>query len=544
MVPVAATDSFRSVDMNRKRTWQKHAQDYHSNEDDSHGGRQRKKVQSTKNGTTFKGTNAWEPMLAPQIPVSILLSQVFPFLDRATWNHLAMANKQLWRNTRRRHPHQYLYPPEASLSSSSGSYLPLRPPWPQTSLFTMVADCVVLSSSISSIAFNTDGTLLACGNKLGKVTVWDCYRGAILSFHDCGGASQLRFSPNSRYLACCATTMLFLRSMDDLDDYKLLELSPGIRHFEFVDDYHIATLDSSGRTIRLWRVVDNEAPPEMDGIELVDAGTRATFAGGTIPPPASSHTWRVNEDSSCLGSRPVPVMDRVLGTDMVISTVSSTTTLNRPAQMNLSNNSSRSTVVAYIDALGIHYAWYDLTSFSESIPAKRTVGPTIPLAKKMVVSPNGRHVLIYCHSEGDNAHRGQPQPLQPQEEQQQQPQSPTGWYLWYVHDASTWHCIRRIQHHHHHHHHHHHDDHHDEHEEDRMAVDQESTSYYGCPMVVFSPDGTCIAAASMRPDEGNVIRIWSVRDGSYFGKSLNRHAGNFTSRFEFFTVSEPDRSQV
>jgi hypothetical protein len=80
-------------------------------------------------------------LLLPELPSTLLMEHVMPFLDRITWNRVATCNKETYQASK-----LLKCPP---------------PPWP-TSLLHLERD------SIFALAFSPDGTSLAAGCDYGE----------------------------------------------------------------------------------------------------------------------------------------------------------------------------------------------------------------------------------------------------------------------------------------------------------------------------------------------------------------------------------------
>jgi WD40 repeat protein len=106
-----------------------------------------------------------------EIPTSIIVAHIIPFLSRNTWNNVAMANKELKQATR------YLIPP-----------------WPNV--------LINLRTRVYSLAFAPCSQQLACGDSK-YVRLWDRRYGPrqtiMASFRP---ATTLIYSPDGAFLAC------------------------------------------------------------------------------------------------------------------------------------------------------------------------------------------------------------------------------------------------------------------------------------------------------------------------------------------------------
>lgn len=114
-----------------------------------------------------------KPIIKPQveIPTSIIVAHIIPFLSRNTWNNVAMANKELTQATR-----------------------DLIPPWPNV--------LIPLRTRVYALAFSPDSQQLACGDSK-YVRLWDRKYGPgqtiMASFRP---ATTLVYSPDGAFLAC------------------------------------------------------------------------------------------------------------------------------------------------------------------------------------------------------------------------------------------------------------------------------------------------------------------------------------------------------
>lgn len=110
--------------------------------------------------------------LLPELPSTLLMEHVMPFLDRITWNRLATCNKETY----------------------EASKLLKCPPWP-TSLH-------LKRDSIFALAFSPDGTTLAAGCDYGKNThVWDVKRGHLHELREQASVYSIAFNHDGSLLA-------------------------------------------------------------------------------------------------------------------------------------------------------------------------------------------------------------------------------------------------------------------------------------------------------------------------------------------------------
>lgn len=113
--------------------------------------------------------------LLPELPSTLLMEHVVPFLDRITWNRFAACNKETYQASK-----LLKYPP---------------PPWP-TSFLHLERD------SIFALAFSPDGTSLAAGCDYGKKThVWDVKRGHVHELREQASVYSIAFNNDGSLLA-------------------------------------------------------------------------------------------------------------------------------------------------------------------------------------------------------------------------------------------------------------------------------------------------------------------------------------------------------
>ena len=138
-----------------------------------YNGKHKRKNQIPPPNDTAKNNKKPSPRKSQEveIPTSILVAHIIPFLSRNTWNNVAMANKELKQATR------YLIPP-----------------WPNV--------LMNLRTRVYSLTFAPDSQQLACGDSK-YVRLWDRRYGPkqtiLASFRP---ATTLVYSPDGEFLAC------------------------------------------------------------------------------------------------------------------------------------------------------------------------------------------------------------------------------------------------------------------------------------------------------------------------------------------------------
>ena len=116
---------------------------------------------------------------APEIPTTVWIEHVFPFLDRMSWNRLRAVNKSLCRKN----------------IGFSGRSLP---PWPRRRNLPV-------ESRVSNLAFSSNGEFLALGDadrgKVQLLHVTDGQRNVVYDEPHMLGITGLAISPNDQWLA-------------------------------------------------------------------------------------------------------------------------------------------------------------------------------------------------------------------------------------------------------------------------------------------------------------------------------------------------------
>lgn len=115
-------------------------------------------------------------LVLPELPLTLLMEHVMPFLDRIAWNRFATCNKETYQASKLLHK---CGPP---------------PPWP--SILNLERD------SIFALAFSPDGTTLAAGCDYGKKThIWDLRRGHVHELRERASVYSIAFNHDGSLLA-------------------------------------------------------------------------------------------------------------------------------------------------------------------------------------------------------------------------------------------------------------------------------------------------------------------------------------------------------
>jgi WD40 repeat protein len=115
-------------------------------------------------------------LVLPELPSTLLMEHVMPFLDRITWNRFATCNKETYQASQLLHK---CGPP---------------PPWP--TILHLERD------SIFALAFSPDGTTLAAGCDYGKKThIWDLKRGHVHELGEQASVYSIAFNHDGSLIA-------------------------------------------------------------------------------------------------------------------------------------------------------------------------------------------------------------------------------------------------------------------------------------------------------------------------------------------------------
>ena len=175
------------------------------------------------------------------IPDNVLVSHIFPFLDRSSWANISMTSKAL-----------------GELCQDMSH----KAPWPEA--------CIQIGGSlIHSLAFSRDGITLACGADNGLVRLWNRSDGAlkVLAGH-WDLVTMVLYSPQDTVLASgsmdCTIT---LWQTDNV--YKCPRLleghKEGIQVLAFHSDGKTLASGSRDATIRLWNVSEGTCTTTLEG---------------------------------------------------------------------------------------------------------------------------------------------------------------------------------------------------------------------------------------------------------------------------------------
>jgi hypothetical protein len=165
-----------------------------------------KKKHSKRNNNTTDKIQKRKPkkistiIIMPEIPTTVIVNGIFPFLDRPTWNNFVLANREINKDAKA-HPN-------------------LRPPWPMIGL-----PCRSYHHLLTRPAFSLNGEYIACGDAYGRIHLWSPTQGpvAIQQVHHVNtvavtdyysAVKEVRFSPANCNLLVSCTRDGLVRSWD------------------------------------------------------------------------------------------------------------------------------------------------------------------------------------------------------------------------------------------------------------------------------------------------------------------------------------------
>jgi WD40 repeat protein len=175
------------------------------------------------------------------IPNNVLVSHLFPFLDRSSWARLSMTNKALGKLCQ-------------SISHKA--------PWPEA--------CFQIGDSlIHSLAFSRDGSTLACGADDGLVRLWNRSDGVlrVLAGH-WDSVTTVLYSPRDTVLASGSMdcTITLWQADDVYRSPRILEgHEEGIQVLAFDSEGGILASGSRDACIRLWDVSEGTCTTTLEG---------------------------------------------------------------------------------------------------------------------------------------------------------------------------------------------------------------------------------------------------------------------------------------
>jgi WD40 repeat protein len=204
----------------------------------------------------------------PRIPVNVIMEHMLPLLDRASFNRLCSAYKEIHNASRK-----------------------MTPPWPQKRLQA--------GSSVWSTAFSPDGEVLACGCKDGIIHIWDRKDGRCtrLEGHT-GFIPGLSFSPNGKTLAsgCVDGGTIRLWNLTD-NSYRILKgHTSGVLSVPFAPNGPWLASGSSDGSIRIWHVIDGNCAKVLRDERLDFIWSLAFSPDGTTLASGGSGVVGVVED--------------------------------------------------------------------------------------------------------------------------------------------------------------------------------------------------------------------------------------------------------
>jgi WD40 repeat protein len=207
------------------------------------------------------------------IHADIIVDNILPFLDRATYDNCVIANKEVW---------------EMSQAAST-------PPWPQT--------CFNIESGVSYVAFSTCGQAVVCGCDDGVVYLWTkSGRRTTLKGHG-SPISSLAFSPTGDTLvAGCENGFIRIWSLEKLvptgNESVLKGHEAPVHSLSFIPKTNVLISGGRETSAHLWdlstkrRISSISHPDKIESITVAPSGdifASATWEGTVM-------LWKITDD--------------------------------------------------------------------------------------------------------------------------------------------------------------------------------------------------------------------------------------------------------